>query len=90
MDNLPTTGDTAKLSGAELVRQYANTAQCANCHSKIDPLGVGLENFDSTGRFRTREIRLNPNIAKLNRKQRKNKRNLVISVSLCSPIRLEC
>jgi hypothetical protein len=27
--------------------------ECASCHSKMDPLGFGLENFDPIGRWRT-------------------------------------
>lgn len=29
--------------------------QCARCHSKIDPLGFALENFDAAGEWRDRE-----------------------------------
>jgi hypothetical protein len=36
----------------ELLAQHAGRAACAACHSKIDPLGFGLENFDAIGRFR--------------------------------------
>lgn len=32
-------------------RQYGN--RCATCHSQIDPLGLPLENWDMTGRFRS-------------------------------------
>jgi len=28
---------------------------CASCHSFIDPIGLGLENFDAIGRFRAEE-----------------------------------
>jgi hypothetical protein len=35
----------------ELALHRRNTA-CASCHSKIDPIGFGLENFDAVGRFR--------------------------------------
>ncbi len=28
---------------------------CASCHSKMDPLGFGLENFDATGGWRTKD-----------------------------------
>lgn len=28
---------------------------CAGCHEQIDPVGFGLENYDSQGRFRTHE-----------------------------------
>jgi hypothetical protein len=38
----------------ELALHRRNTA-CASCHSKIDPIGFGLENFDAIGRFRALE-----------------------------------
>lgn len=28
---------------------------CASCHSKMDPLGFGLENYDAIGRWRTKD-----------------------------------
>ena len=33
-----------------------NVPQCASCHKKIDPIGLGLENFDYLGKWRTEEI----------------------------------
>lgn len=55
-------GDIApKVPGIDraTVRQrleiHRELAQCARCHSKIDPLGFALENFDAAGRFRTQE-----------------------------------
>lgn len=36
----------------ELLAQHATRPACAGCHSKIDPLGFGLENFDAVGRWR--------------------------------------
>jgi mono/diheme cytochrome c family protein len=36
----------------ELLTQHATRAACAGCHSKIDPLGFGLEVFDAVGRYR--------------------------------------
>ena len=38
----------------ELAVHRRNVA-CAGCHSKIDPIGFGLENFDAVGRFRALE-----------------------------------
>jgi hypothetical protein len=29
---------------------------CAGCHSQMDPVGFGLENFDAQGRYRTNEL----------------------------------
>ena len=31
------------------------TEGCSGCHSQLEPVGFGLENFDSAGRFRTAE-----------------------------------
>ena len=34
---------------------HRTRAQCARCHSKIDPLGFALENFDAAGLWREKE-----------------------------------
>ncbi|WP_309707239.1 DUF1588 domain-containing protein, partial [Armatimonas sp.] len=34
---------------------HRTRAQCARCHSRIDPLGFSLENFDASGTWRDRE-----------------------------------
>lgn len=34
---------------------HANEAMCAGCHKITDPIGLALENFDSSGSFRTTE-----------------------------------
>ena len=34
---------------------HTTDANCASCHSKIDPLGLAFENFDAIGRWRLRE-----------------------------------
>jgi hypothetical protein len=36
----------------ERMAEHRENAACAACHSTIDPLGFGLENFDATGRWR--------------------------------------
>lgn len=38
-------------------QRYAEHASgaCANCHSLMDPIGFGLENYDQAGRYRTFE-----------------------------------
>ena len=40
----------------QLVDRHMNVPQCASCHEKIDPIGLGLENFDYLGMWRTEEI----------------------------------
>lgn len=37
----------------ELLARHQSDASCAICHSRIDPLGFALENFDPVGRWRT-------------------------------------
>jgi len=40
------------LSLRKQLEQHRIKAECAACHDKMDPLGFGLENFDSLGRWR--------------------------------------
>jgi hypothetical protein len=35
------------------LEQHQTDPVCANCHTKMDPFGFALENFDSIGQFRT-------------------------------------
>ena len=35
------------------MEQHRKNPVCASCHSKLDPLGFALENFDGVGAFRT-------------------------------------
>ena len=37
------------------MEQHRADALCASCHSKMDVLGFGLENYDATGRWRTQD-----------------------------------
>ena len=39
----------------ERLNAHATEAMCTGCHKITDPLGLGLENFDSAGGFRTQE-----------------------------------
>jgi hypothetical protein len=45
---------TAHSLRERLAQHRANPA-CASCHSRIDPLGFALENYDVIGRWRTEE-----------------------------------
>jgi hypothetical protein len=45
---------SAKSLREQLERHRADTA-CASCHSRLDPLGFALENFDGVGRYRAEE-----------------------------------
>ena len=37
------------------VAEHLENASCAACHLLMDPIGLGLENFDGVGRFRLRD-----------------------------------
>jgi hypothetical protein len=37
----------------EQLAQHRSNSVCASCHSRMDPLGFGLENYDAIGRWRT-------------------------------------
>ena len=50
----------ARLAGQVLTTRerlvaHQESAQCASCHRKIDPIGMGLENFDAVGQWRTQD-----------------------------------
>ncbi len=40
----------------ERLERHRRDPACASCHSRIDPLGFGLENYDVLGRWRTEEF----------------------------------
>ena len=40
-------------SKLQIIKAHTEMESCAVCHKSIDPLGFGLENFDSIGRWRT-------------------------------------
>jgi Protein of unknown function (DUF1592)/Protein of unknown function (DUF1588)/Protein of unknown function (DUF1585)/Protein of unknown function (DUF1587)/Protein of unknown function (DUF1595)/Planctomycete cytochrome C len=41
------------LTFRQQLEKHRTDPNCAGCHSKMDPLGFGLENFDAIGRWRT-------------------------------------
>jgi hypothetical protein len=47
-----------RISGAtlrQLMEEHRKNPSCAVCHSKMDPIGFGLDNFDAVGRWRTKD-----------------------------------
>ena len=42
----------AVLGVRERMEQHRRNATCAGCHKIMDPIGLALENFDATGRWR--------------------------------------
>jgi hypothetical protein len=47
--------DGGMLSTRQRMEQHRANPQCNSCHRVIDPLGLALENFDVTGRWRIRD-----------------------------------
>jgi len=43
-----------RLTVRERLEAHRRNASCTNCHSRIDPLGFALENYDPLGRWRDR------------------------------------
>ena len=59
--NVPTLDETKAEAGdvmlttRQRMEQHRANPQCTSCHRVIDPLGLALENFDVTGRWRIRD-----------------------------------
>jgi hypothetical protein len=53
--NLNVDVDAAGTNGRCKVDRYAmwNTPVCGACHARMDPIGLGLENYDRVGKYRT-------------------------------------
>jgi hypothetical protein len=37
------------------MEQHRKKPDCFSCHSRMDPIGFGLENYDAVGRWRTKD-----------------------------------
>ncbi len=48
-------GTTKALTVREMIARHRASPTCAACHAVMDPLGLALENFDATGRWRDRD-----------------------------------
>jgi hypothetical protein len=46
---------SATLTTRERFEKHRTVAACAACHALIDPIGIGFENLDGIGRWRTTE-----------------------------------
>jgi len=65
--NVPRLDDEANagvLSMRDRMAAHRANPACAGCHARMDPLGLALENFDATGKWRAGE-RLSPADLKL-------------------------
>lgn len=45
-------GKHSELGLRQLLEAHRSKPACMSCHQKMDPLGLGLENFDAIGRWR--------------------------------------
>jgi hypothetical protein len=43
------------LSVRDRLHQHRTTESCGSCHSRVDPFGMALENYDATGMWRDRQ-----------------------------------
>ncbi len=55
--DVPELPPTPQLKGTlrQQMEQHRSNPACATCHTKMDPLGFGLENFDGIGSWRTQD-----------------------------------
>ena len=52
-DSMADSSATQALNVRERLAEHRKNPQCASCHVVLDPIGLGLENFDAIGRYRT-------------------------------------
>jgi hypothetical protein len=58
-ENVPALSQSEKVNGkkredlADIMKAHTSKAICVSCHKQIDPIGLGLENFDPFGKWRT-------------------------------------
>jgi hypothetical protein len=51
----PTPPDQPKATLRQKLDAHKKDASCAECHRKIDPLGLAFDHYDAIGRWRTKE-----------------------------------
>jgi len=51
--NVPQGGGA--VTNRERYSEHSANSRCSSCHSSIDPIGFGLENYDSIGQYRTHD-----------------------------------
>jgi hypothetical protein len=49
---------TGKLTARDRLVAHSTDAACAGCHKLTDPVGLGFENFDGAGQFRSEENKI--------------------------------
>ena len=48
-------GGNARPTQREMMEIHRKKPECRGCHARMDPIGLGLENFNALGQFRTQE-----------------------------------
>ena len=52
----PQNRDGKLLTSREQMEQHRTNPVCASCHTRMDPLGFALENYDGVGKWRTKDV----------------------------------
>ena len=52
---LPEDESVKNLTMREITEKHTKDPRCSKCHSRIDPFGFALENFDAIGRYREKD-----------------------------------
>lgn len=55
VEGLPDGEDIGATTLRERMERHSQDPACSGCHTIMDPLGFGLENYDAIGRYRTHE-----------------------------------
>lgn len=55
LEDAATKEQLAKMTLRETLALHASNPLCASCHSRMDPLGLALENFNALGRWREQD-----------------------------------
>jgi hypothetical protein len=62
LEETPATAEGRALTVRERMEEHRRNPACTSCHRVIDPLGLALENFDATGKWRMKDggVSVNP------------------------------
>lgn len=55
LEATPSTQGTRPLTVRERMEEHRKNPSCQSCHRMMDPIGLAMENFDVTGRWRVRD-----------------------------------
>lgn len=56
LEDVASPEEIAQMSLRETMDLHARNKMCASCHSRMDPLGLALENFNAMGKWRVSEM----------------------------------